>query len=71
MVKWSMALLSYFICYKHLHFLMGFPRINKLLTYTSLTTWKLWQRDKIPNRPVSDTLRVFGHRVVNSAREIF
>jgi Pyruvate/2-oxoacid:ferredoxin oxidoreductase delta subunit len=52
-VKWSVALLLYFLGYKLLHYLMGFPRINKIITYTSLTTWKFWRRYKIPKRPVS------------------
>ena len=52
-VKWSVALLLYFLGYKLLHYLMGLPRINKFITYTSLTTWKFWRRYKIPKRPVS------------------
>ena len=46
--QWSMALILYFLGYKLLHYLMGFPRINKIITYTSLTTWKFWRRYKIP-----------------------
>ena len=53
-VKWSVALLLYFLGYKLLHFLMGFPKINKILTYTSLTTWKFWRRYKIPKSPVPE-----------------
>lgn len=52
-VRWSVALILYFLGYKLLHYLMGFPRINKLITYTSLTTWKFWRRYKMPKRPVS------------------
>jgi Pyruvate/2-oxoacid:ferredoxin oxidoreductase delta subunit len=41
--------ISLFIAgYKILHYLMGFPRINKWITYTSLTSWKFWRRYKIP-----------------------
>jgi ferredoxin len=47
-VQWSVALILFYTGYKLLHYLMGFPRINKLITYTSLTTWKFWRRYKIP-----------------------
>jgi len=47
-VQWSVALLFFFAGYKLLHYLMGFPRINKIITYTTLTTWKFWRRYKIP-----------------------
>jgi ferredoxin len=51
-IKWSVGLLLYFLGYKLLHYLMGFPRVNKILTYTSLTTWKFWRRYKIPKQQV-------------------
>lgn len=47
-VQWSVALLFFYMGYKLLHYLMRFPRINKIITYTSLTTWKFWRRYKIP-----------------------
>jgi ferredoxin len=47
-VKWAVALTFFFLGYKFLHYLMGFPRINKMITYTTLTTWKFWRRYKIP-----------------------
>jgi ferredoxin len=48
-VRWAVALAIFFIGYKVLHYLMGFPRLNKIITYTSLTTWKFWRRYKMPN----------------------
>ncbi len=47
-IQWSVALLFFFLGYKLLHYLMGFPRVNKILTYTTLTTWKFWRRYKMP-----------------------
>jgi hypothetical protein len=49
-VQWSVALALFFIGYKLLHYLMRFPGINKMITYTSLTTWKFWRRYKIPKQ---------------------
>ncbi len=49
-VKWLMIMLVFFSGYKLLHYLMQFPLINKLITYTSLTTWKFWRRYKIPKK---------------------
>jgi ferredoxin len=55
MVQWSVALLLFYLGYKLLHLLMRFPLINRLITYTSLTTWKFWRRYKIPRKAsVSD-----------------
>jgi ferredoxin len=48
-VRWAVALAFFFAGYKLLHYLMGFPHINKIITYTSLTTWKFWRRYKIPS----------------------
>lgn len=47
-IRWSVALVVFFFGYKLLHYLMGFPKINKLLTYTSLTSWKFWRRYRMP-----------------------
>jgi len=47
-VQWSVALLIFYLGYKMLHYLMRFPRINKIITYTTLTTFKFWRRYKIP-----------------------
>jgi ferredoxin len=48
----SVTILLFYIGYKLLHYLMDFPRINKILTYTSLTTWKFWRRYKIPKQKI-------------------
>jgi ferredoxin len=51
--QWTIWLLSFYIGYNFLHYLMRFPRINKIITYTSLTTWKFWRRYKIPKPRIS------------------
>jgi Pyruvate/2-oxoacid:ferredoxin oxidoreductase delta subunit len=48
MVQWSVTLIFFWGGYKLLHYLMRYPRINKIITYTTLTTWKFWRRYKIP-----------------------
>ena len=54
-IQWSIALIMFYFGYKLLHLIMGIPWLNKIITYTSLTTWKFWRRYKIPknNRNVS------------------
>lgn len=52
--QWSVALVFFFTGYKLLHYLMRFPRINKIITYTTLTTWKFWRRYKIPRNVPTD-----------------
>jgi len=47
-LQWSIALILFFVGYKLLHYLMRFPLINKIITYSSLTTWKFWRRYRIP-----------------------
>jgi Pyruvate/2-oxoacid:ferredoxin oxidoreductase delta subunit len=47
-VQWSVALLLFYAGYRLLHYMMGFPYINKIITYATLTTWKFWRRYKIP-----------------------
>jgi uncharacterized protein HemY len=47
-VQWSVAILVFFFGYHILHYLMRYPGINKIITYTTLTTWKFWRRYKIP-----------------------
>jgi Pyruvate/2-oxoacid:ferredoxin oxidoreductase delta subunit len=49
-LQWSVALVLFFAGYKLLHYLMRFPRINKIITYTTLTTWKFWRRYKISGK---------------------
>ena len=47
-VQWSATIAFFFAGYKLLHYLMRFPGINKIITYTTLTTWKFWRRYRIP-----------------------
>jgi len=47
-LQWSVALLVFYLGYKLMHLLMRIPVVNKVLTYTSLTTWKFWRRYKMP-----------------------
>jgi len=47
-LQWSIALILFYVGYKLLHYLMRFPLINKIITYSSLTTWKFWRRYRIP-----------------------
>jgi len=58
-VRWSVWLASFYIGYKVLHYLMRYPKINKIITYTSLTTWKFWRRYKIPKLRVSECKKDF------------
>jgi hypothetical protein len=39
---------------------MRFPRINKFITYTTLTTWKFWRRYKFPNKRKPETAHLEG-----------
>ena len=47
-VQWSVAIVLFYIGYRLLHYLMRFPRINRIITFTTLTTWKFWRRYKMP-----------------------
>ena len=47
-LKWSVALVIFYLGYKLLHWLMRVAWINKILTYTSLTSRKFWRRYKMP-----------------------
>jgi Pyruvate/2-oxoacid:ferredoxin oxidoreductase delta subunit len=44
----SVTISIFYLGYRLLHFLMRFPKVNKLITYTSFTTWKFWRRYKMP-----------------------
>lgn len=46
--QWSVWLIVFFAGYKVVHYLMRFPVFNKMITYTSLTTWKFWRRYRMP-----------------------
>jgi len=52
-LQWSVWLASFFIGYKAVHYLMRFPKINRIITWTSLTTWKFWRRYRIPGASTS------------------
>lgn len=47
-LQWVVALMLFYVCYKLLHNAMRFPRINKMITYTSLTSFAFWRRYKMP-----------------------
>lgn len=47
-LQWGANMLLFYFGYQGLHYLMRFPTINKIITYTSLTSWKFWRRYKIP-----------------------
>jgi len=46
--QWAVWLAVFFTGYKLVHYLMRVPLINKIITWTSLTTWKFWRRYRIP-----------------------
>jgi Pyruvate/2-oxoacid:ferredoxin oxidoreductase delta subunit len=52
-VQWGIWIVTFYLGYKFIHYLMRFPKLNKIFTYASLTTWKFWRRYKIPNPRVS------------------
>jgi Pyruvate/2-oxoacid:ferredoxin oxidoreductase delta subunit len=47
--QWSVWLIVFFAGYKVVHYGMRFPLINRLITFTSLTTWKFWRRYRMPS----------------------
>jgi Pyruvate/2-oxoacid:ferredoxin oxidoreductase delta subunit len=47
--EWSVWLAAFFLGYRLTHFLMRYPAVNRMITYTCLTTWKFWRRYKIPD----------------------
>lgn len=46
-LQWLSALILFFVGYKLLHYAMRFPLINKIITYTSLTSFAFWRRYKM------------------------
>ena len=52
LLQWSIAFVMFMVGYRLLHFVMRFPLLNRLINYTSLTTWKFWRRYKIPKKQV-------------------
>jgi ferredoxin len=51
-LRWSAMLFTFWAGYKGLHNLMRFPRVNKLISMTTLSYWKFWRRYHIPKEPV-------------------
>lgn len=49
-MQYSGMLIAFWAGYRLLHYLMRFPLINKILTYTTFSTWKFWRRYHIPDR---------------------
>ena len=47
-VRWSFMLAAFWAGYNFLHYLMRFPRINKIITYTTFSKWAFWRRYHIP-----------------------
>jgi len=47
--QWSVWLITFFAGYKLVHFGMRFSFFNRMITFTSLTTWKFWRRYRIPD----------------------
>jgi len=46
--QWTIMLGLFWAGYKMLHYLMRFPTINRIVTYTSFTKWAFWRRYHIP-----------------------
>lgn len=47
-VFWLVYILFVFAAYKVLHFLMRYKIVNKLIAYSSLSTYRFWRRYKAP-----------------------
>ncbi len=50
--KWSAIIFIFWAGYWILHYLMRIPVVNKIITYTSFSTWKFWRRYHIPAPPL-------------------
>jgi len=46
--RWGFMLLAFWTGYKLLHYLMRFPSVNRIITYTTFSHWKFWRRYHIP-----------------------
>jgi len=51
MAGWAIGLALVWAGYQLMHYLMRFPVFEKLIIYTSLTTYKFWRRYKAPKMP--------------------
>jgi len=47
-LKWVSMLFAFWLGYKMLHYVMRYPIINKLITYTTFSRWAFWRRYHIP-----------------------
>lgn len=47
-IQWGAMLLTFWVGYRLLHLALRNPRINKLISYTTFSTWKFWRRYHIP-----------------------
>lgn len=47
-LKWGIMLLTFALGYCGLHYVMRFPSINRILSYTFFSRWNFWRRYHIP-----------------------
>lgn len=47
-IQWAVTVGGFGIGYALLHYLMRFPFVSKLVTYTTFTYWRFWRRYHIP-----------------------
>lgn len=47
-LKWASMLFAFWGGYKVLHYIMRYPAINKIITYTTFSRWAFWRRYHIP-----------------------
>lgn len=51
LIQWGLTLSVFGIAYALLHYLMRFPFVSKMVTYTTFTYWRFWRRYHIPGVP--------------------
>jgi NAD-dependent dihydropyrimidine dehydrogenase PreA subunit len=49
-LRWSTAILVFYLTYLGIHYMMGYSWFSKMVKYTSLTHFKFWRRYKIPKK---------------------
>ena len=47
-IQWSTMLFAFWAGYHLLHYAMRKPFLNKIITFTTFSTWKFWRRYHIP-----------------------
>jgi Pyruvate/2-oxoacid:ferredoxin oxidoreductase delta subunit len=52
-LQWVSMLFAFWIGYRLLHYALRFPTFNKIITYTTFSTWKFWRRYHIPKDKVA------------------